>query len=1283
MTVPAVANVELSGPDTPTGAAGQLTAFVNSVGAAVYLHALSRGVRRGDLSLQLEALSVLHALCWQVQGAPETLLDMGVLDVLAEALRGSGKVPSAVLPRRQRGREKSRERRGGKKGPRTPPESPLSTPTVNGVRHRAACEAVQLHIQLRILQLIDALVSSVREERSVRAMQRHDDLFAVVTGLASYAEAVKQEMGRAREREAELRRRQFGGSDPDSLPSSLASNDSVLHPDFSLAPLLETREKEKGPQEETGGALRPPLLMPSGVAAAGGVRGEPGERAGSDRGEEESEGSEEDIEIEGDSQGVRARLRALPSAFFQIFTPEQGKAELAASAALNSSAASLEIPVVERDKENSDGVFGGWGVVGRVRKLWSRGEKESSGGVEGGVTPEAGKGLKETSQVVDAYLGVMNVSKFNQSALTAAQNLSTSLIVPSEGEPGSSSVEQGEGKGLLSVGEFSNATRDGLLSEREREKQPLDHVFETEEMEKGKGWGIFRRVRSAFSSSSGPSSSPSETGAAVGLDNPTGGQVHALSLSSVLSSALGEAAAGVRAGVGVDREREKDRNLLAMDGLLREREELLRLVQAEMGWALGGPSSRRGGRRKRGLRILSLDGGGTRGVLTIAMLKHLVAACGGKELHEVFDFICGTSTGAIIGMLAAMGEPIAEIERKYDSWIGRIFKKDNIVWSMSRYIRMGYYDDVNWENILREILGDDRMIDLSRKGGPQLMTLSVRLGASPPDLCVWRTYNFPPWSPKGAHFPGSFKVKCREALRATTAAPLYFSPVQLENEWFVDGSIIANNPAAVALQEVTRLYPGEPVDLLVSVGTSVPHSFREIQKRERDQLERMEEEKRKAEREAPGPAAPLNGSDSKPPLELGQQERGQGENLMKGVGEREAGTRKREETDFSLSSLNTSTVSTTTTPATLSNPSPYSLEETKPTLPPFPSKPLSGSTRSRGLEYVLPSADDFADLPGFESGPMPRRGTPASSSSSRGSPSSLFDLSTSSGNALPPTGLSGVALNPLAWRESIGDSLFQDGGGGTFFEDSSRASPSPSTSSPETLLRETQYESADGYEPVSDAQVHLALLESEATAAAAAAASSPDSPPSSMTGDETEGMEGDQVQDPQRQGTWRTLLDVLDQVVQSAVDTEYIHSMLSLWFNELLPIEKSLGGSLPLSGTEGQRGGPKRPGAVYVRFNPKMEYAPIDETDPEKLDVLKKVAHRYFTDVPEVVQELKLVADIVALDSQQQSQRSHTSGGLRQRGGKSRSRKRRSQRSNSKRRRGISSWFKGWFSQPD
>ncbi|MEO7641500.1 MAG: patatin-like phospholipase family protein [Ramlibacter sp.] len=64
-------------------------------------------------------------------------------------------------------------------------------------------------------------------------------------------------------------------------------------------------------------------------------------------------------------------------------------------------------------------------------------------------------------------------------------------------------------------------------------------------------------------------------------------------------------------------------------------------------------------------RILTLDGGGAKGFYSLGVLKQLEALLGGEPLAAKFDLIFGTSTGAIIASLLALGKPVGEIRDLY------------------------------------------------------------------------------------------------------------------------------------------------------------------------------------------------------------------------------------------------------------------------------------------------------------------------------------------------------------------------------------------------------------------------------------------------------------------------------------------------------------------------------------------------------------------------------------------------------------------------------------------
>ena len=78
----------------------------------------------------------------------------------------------------------------------------------------------------------------------------------------------------------------------------------------------------------------------------------------------------------------------------------------------------------------------------------------------------------------------------------------------------------------------------------------------------------------------------------------------------------------------------------------------------------------------RGIRILSMDGGGMRGVVACEIMKEFEKLTG-KRIYELFDFICGVSTGAIILAFSAFHKKsVSEVEELYLDLGAKIFKSD-------------------------------------------------------------------------------------------------------------------------------------------------------------------------------------------------------------------------------------------------------------------------------------------------------------------------------------------------------------------------------------------------------------------------------------------------------------------------------------------------------------------------------------------------------------------------------------------------------------------------------
>lgn len=260
-------------------------------------------------------------------------------------------------------------------------------------------------------------------------------------------------------------------------------------------------------------------------------------------------------------------------------------------------------------------------------------------------------------------------------------------------------------------------------------------------------------------------------------------------------------------------------------GLPRDARSLGCILSAALGLEAWAP--REAFPMQRGVRILSLDGGGARGVVAIRQLKELVRRTG-KEPHELFDVICGTSTGGIIAVLLGIRRmTIRDVEALYDVLLAKIFQRSptagaKLVWSTA------YYDERVWESILTDILGDEKLIySAAAPGAPKVFCLSTVLSKNPAKLMVWRTYSYPSGALKQqaapaapcSRYPGSWRFSVAEALRATTAAPTFFTPMARGGELYSDGAMLANNPAAVAIHEAKKLFPGVPVECLVSIGT--------------------------------------------------------------------------------------------------------------------------------------------------------------------------------------------------------------------------------------------------------------------------------------------------------------------------------------------------------------------------------------------------------------------------------------------------------------------------------
>lgn len=216
------------------------------------------------------------------------------------------------------------------------------------------------------------------------------------------------------------------------------------------------------------------------------------------------------------------------------------------------------------------------------------------------------------------------------------------------------------------------------------------------------------------------------------------------------------------------------------------------------------------------IHVLSIDGGGIRGIIPAVILKALRERIG-KDLYRVFDLMAGTSTGGIIAAALATachhGRPYQpdELLEFYVSKGPGIFRKH--WYTPLRQLLRPKYSALPLERILQDAFGDARL-------GSALTPLLV----SSYDLQAQIPFFFK--SHKIAR-DSNYDWEVWKVARATSAAPTFFPPFHLqrgrEDYALVDGGIFVNNPAMAAYAEARRLYPTHSEFLIVSVGTGDRH----------------------------------------------------------------------------------------------------------------------------------------------------------------------------------------------------------------------------------------------------------------------------------------------------------------------------------------------------------------------------------------------------------------------------------------------------------------------------
>jgi patatin-like phospholipase/acyl hydrolase len=199
-------------------------------------------------------------------------------------------------------------------------------------------------------------------------------------------------------------------------------------------------------------------------------------------------------------------------------------------------------------------------------------------------------------------------------------------------------------------------------------------------------------------------------------------------------------------------------------------------------------------------RILSIDGGGIRGILPAALLTEFEAGLPeGRSSGDYFDMIAGTSTGGIIALGLSIGLKASDILQVYMEHGEEIFPptrppfrrikaKLRFIRSLSRY----QYEREPLERHLRKVFGHRQFGEAQRR-------LCIPSFDGSTEVNVFKTPHHP-----------DFKLDWREQMvtiaLATSAAPTFFSVYLNNDRRFADGGVWANNPTMVALVDALTCY---------------------------------------------------------------------------------------------------------------------------------------------------------------------------------------------------------------------------------------------------------------------------------------------------------------------------------------------------------------------------------------------------------------------------------------------------------------------------------------------
>jgi len=187
-------------------------------------------------------------------------------------------------------------------------------------------------------------------------------------------------------------------------------------------------------------------------------------------------------------------------------------------------------------------------------------------------------------------------------------------------------------------------------------------------------------------------------------------------------------------------------------------------------------------------KILSIDGGGIRGIIPARVLERLETHVPG--IVQEFDLYAGSSTGAVLAAGFASGFVPRFMRQMYQGFGEQVFADS--IWDDLRdlkYILGADYSIDNLKALLQRVIGETTLGDLEKK--VLVATFDLKDESRDP----------PRWKPKFFHnYPdsrGDSQERLVDVVIRSAAAPIYFPIYQ----GYIDGGVSSNNPSMCALAQ--------------------------------------------------------------------------------------------------------------------------------------------------------------------------------------------------------------------------------------------------------------------------------------------------------------------------------------------------------------------------------------------------------------------------------------------------------------------------------------------------